>query len=379
MADAPIPQYYRIKQSLLDAIERGAYPLGHAPITERAICQQFGVSRITAVRALQDLVNDGLLVRHRGRGTFVTEQARLHDKPTLVATPATAKLIGIIFQRLYGQHITATLHGVEHVLRAAGHHLLLSDSQGSARTEAENIQRAINAGVGGLIVLPVEGSANTKQFQALHDLRLPFVMIDRYYPALPSDSVVPDNFAIGYEITKRLIAAGHTRIAFVAVEANATSVQDRYAGYRLALREHQIPLTPELSFLDSYNDTSDDQRYRTLSTWLTAVYRPTAFLAVNSFVLTKVVTDLLQLGVQLSDDVGLASMDNANLDDLLARTAIVATIPSFEMGKTAGTLLLDRVANPDQSARHVILPAEISATSSITLELRTRVETAKIP
>ena len=375
MIESPIPQYYRIKQSLLDSIKHGKYPPDHPPITERAICEQFGVSRITAVRALQDLVNEGLLVRHRGRGTFVTDLARWRDAPPLLVPVNATKLIGVIVQRLYGQHVSSTIHGIEHVLRAAGYHLLLSDSQGSPAIEAENIERAINAGVSGLVVLPVADFANNQRFQALIDIHLPFVMIDRYYPGLPCDSVVPDNFAIGYQITKQLITAGHTRIAFIAMEPSATSVQDRYAGYRLALREHHIALIPELSFLQPYTDTPKEQRYQTLATWLKAPYRPTAFVAVNSFVLTKIATDLLHLGVQLSHDIGLASMDNANLDDLLARTAIVAIIPSYELGKTAGTLLLDRIATSDQPARHIILPAEFSQTGSVTLELRTRTET----
>ncbi len=58
-----------------DHLERriaGMRPGDQLP-TEPALCQEYGVSRITVRRAVDDLLRDGLLVREQGRGTFVTE------------------------------------------------------------------------------------------------------------------------------------------------------------------------------------------------------------------------------------------------------------------------------------------------------------------
>src|ERR687890_2338154 len=62
-----------VKQELLDAISRGEFSPDEPFITQREIVERFGVSTTTAVRALNDLVADGLVVRRRGRGTFVAE------------------------------------------------------------------------------------------------------------------------------------------------------------------------------------------------------------------------------------------------------------------------------------------------------------------
>ncbi|TFD59791.1 GntR family transcriptional regulator [Cryobacterium suzukii] len=45
---------------------------GDALVGERQLEEQFGVSRITVRRAISDLVHDGVLVRVRGKGTFVS-------------------------------------------------------------------------------------------------------------------------------------------------------------------------------------------------------------------------------------------------------------------------------------------------------------------
>ncbi|MDO4613789.1 MAG: GntR family transcriptional regulator [Actinomycetaceae bacterium] len=42
--------------------------------SERELCEHFGVSRMTVRQAIDVLVNDGVLIRRQGRGTFVAQQ-----------------------------------------------------------------------------------------------------------------------------------------------------------------------------------------------------------------------------------------------------------------------------------------------------------------
>ncbi|WP_043117349.1 GntR family transcriptional regulator, partial [Pseudacidovorax intermedius] len=55
---------------LRDEIVRGEYASGLLP-KEEALCERFGVSRITVRRALADLAAQQLVERRHGRGTFV--------------------------------------------------------------------------------------------------------------------------------------------------------------------------------------------------------------------------------------------------------------------------------------------------------------------
>ena len=73
MEKPALPNYQRIKQELLQEIGLGNFRPDELFITQQEVCQRFQVSRITAERALNELVRDGILVRRRGLGTFVAE------------------------------------------------------------------------------------------------------------------------------------------------------------------------------------------------------------------------------------------------------------------------------------------------------------------
>jgi GntR family histidine utilization transcriptional repressor len=68
------PLYLKVKNHILDNIGSGKWsPASRVP-SEHEIVKKFGVSRMTANRALKELQNEGVLVRIAGVGSFVAQQ-----------------------------------------------------------------------------------------------------------------------------------------------------------------------------------------------------------------------------------------------------------------------------------------------------------------
>src|SRR5205085_10711755 len=65
------PKQSEARARVLDLIEQLA--VGEAIPSERLLSSELGVSRLTVRAALDELVREGLLVRRRGSGTFVSE------------------------------------------------------------------------------------------------------------------------------------------------------------------------------------------------------------------------------------------------------------------------------------------------------------------
>src|SRR6185437_1950175 len=68
---SPVPLYFQVAQRLERAIESGELPQGAQLDNEIQLAEQLGLSRPTMRRAMQYLVDKGLLVRKRGIGTQV--------------------------------------------------------------------------------------------------------------------------------------------------------------------------------------------------------------------------------------------------------------------------------------------------------------------
>lgn len=74
--DSPIPLYHQVESDLRRLLQEGAMAPGSALPAEHHLCDEYGVSRHTMRKALSGLVDDRLIERRAGRGTFVTPQAQ---------------------------------------------------------------------------------------------------------------------------------------------------------------------------------------------------------------------------------------------------------------------------------------------------------------
>lgn len=359
-----IPTYYRVKTALLKDIAQGNYDLERPFISESEVMSRFEVSRITAVRALNELGQDGILVRFKGRGTFVNPDyvsANEEAPAQRVPPPAnSSRLIAAVFQRLHGLHGLSIIRSIERICRVEGYNLLLFDSDFSPQLEAENLQRAYHAGVEGIIAYAVNGFENAEHFIQLQEAGIPIIMVDRYYPALLTDVVVSDNIGLSFRLTDLLIREGHRSIMTVWEETNCTSVIDRYAGFRLALQQHQIPIRPEINALRSYFDLSPDEKQTLLDHVFHSPSRPTAVLAANGYNLELITADLLQQGIDVENTVTLASMDNSSRNNALSLGKVYAEVYPYEMGAQAMSLLLNHLHSTEKrDYQHLVLPIDL--------------------
>jgi DNA-binding GntR family transcriptional regulator len=98
---SPVPLYHQLARQLVAAIEGGLLPKGSFLDNELDLADRWQVSRPTVRRAIQDLVDAGMLVRRRGVGTqVVNDQVRrpfkltslFDDLAAIGREPATAVL-----------------------------------------------------------------------------------------------------------------------------------------------------------------------------------------------------------------------------------------------------------------------------------------------
>jgi GntR family transcriptional regulator len=72
----PRPLYKQLKDRLLETLTDGGLPATTKLASERELVAQYGVSRITVRQAMKELVNEGHLRSHPGKGFYATGRAR---------------------------------------------------------------------------------------------------------------------------------------------------------------------------------------------------------------------------------------------------------------------------------------------------------------
>lgn len=77
----PLPLYAQLKDHLQQRVNKGEFFPGSRFPSEFEIKTQYGVSRITVVRAVKELVKERVLKRHQGQGTFVVHAPAFEPHP----------------------------------------------------------------------------------------------------------------------------------------------------------------------------------------------------------------------------------------------------------------------------------------------------------
>ena len=68
-----IPYYYQLKQFIINEIESNRWKSGQQILPEMKICEILGISRTVVRQAIQELVNEGYIIKKKAKGTFVAE------------------------------------------------------------------------------------------------------------------------------------------------------------------------------------------------------------------------------------------------------------------------------------------------------------------
>ena len=77
--DSAIPLYYQLKERIREQVEEEIWRVGDSIPTEQQLQEKYEISRSTVRQAINELVNEGYLVKKQGKGTFVSAARKLRE------------------------------------------------------------------------------------------------------------------------------------------------------------------------------------------------------------------------------------------------------------------------------------------------------------
>ena len=348
-------KYLQIIESLRSDLATGRYPPGARLPSEAELTRKFKVSRMTVVKAMQQLQQEGLLSRRAGSGSFATDAEADHGMVFGLLIPDLGKTE--IFEPICRGMVRSP--SVKNHSLSWGHAL---STTASREEEAEQLcAQYIEQGVAGVFFAPLEFSdaprtVSSRIVQALTKARVPVVLLDRDYVEYPErsdfDLVGLNNRSAGYVVTDHLIRAGGSRIAFFAKSNSAETVEHRLVGYREALYAHRFPLRRDLVIRGDPSDAG----------FVKSVLDRTkmdAVMCANDLTAANLMQTLLSLGVRLPQDIRIAGVDDVKYASLLPIPLTTFHQPCAEIGAASMSAMLERVRNPHLPTRSILLDGHL--------------------
>lgn len=342
--------------------------------TELELAEQFGVSRITSKRALEELKQEGMIYRIRGSGSFVAPIENLGNPKIneLSQEMNTNKIISIVIpfgeaenglSKASTDGLIHNVRGVSEVLNENGYFLSIHSEHRDIKKEEEVLNKLYKNKVRGIIYYPISDREHYEFLYRLYLEEYPIITIDKYFDNIPISYVVTDNESGGYKATKYLLDLGHKNIAYasdVTIES-ASSVRQRYFGYCKALKESGISMSKELVNVGFKKDGA--------VVYLESLFKNiikdfiqkevTGIVAVNDMIASFLMRAALDLNIKVPDDISIVGFDNLELGKHLQVPLTTISQSFYEIGRTAARLLIDWIESGKHTYSKIVLPAEL--------------------
>ena len=360
----PLPLYIQLGNTIREQILSGEKAPGdHIPY-ERDLCKIYDVSRMTAKKALKGLEKESLIIRIRRKGTFVADTNVTREAVNVRRNHAIAYVVPDI-EDIF---ISDICRGIEEAASKKNYKFAVYSSASSVQKEIENINLLKQRREEGAIILPNWGRFNAEQIFGLKREGIPFVLVDRYFRDIATDTVTVDNTGGAYLAVRHLVSLGCSKIAHIA-GVECTANEDRLTGYKKALNEAGILYNPEWVREIALGNSNGSIRfepddiggYREMKVLLSLANRPKAVFAGNDYLALGALRAIKETGLRVPEDIALVGFDDLRFSSNLAVPLTTISQPKFEIGKKAAEILIDRVEadeekiNPEQ----IVLPVKL--------------------
>lgn len=257
--------------------------------------------------------------------------------------------VGLIVSDIRNPFFTEVSRAVEDIAYQNRMRVILCNADEDPEKEAFYLDLMRDENVSGVILSPTLPAL--ARFR-LDDYPFPVVLVDRCDRDTAANAVVLDNADSAYRLTSHLIEQGHRRIAFIYGATSATGRQ-RHEGYVTAMATHGLETLAEAvpATVDAARSAAGE--------WISRRPLPDALVASNGLILLGVTEALQAAKLRFPNQIALAGFDDLPWTRLVEPGITVIAQPTYDLGRAAIDLLLQRIAQPAQAVRRVMLRGEL--------------------
>ncbi|MBC8095185.1 MAG: LacI family DNA-binding transcriptional regulator [Akkermansiaceae bacterium] len=319
------------------------------------IAERAGVSVMTVSKALRDEPDVSAVTKARIK-LLAQEMGYVPDTTAQGLRTRTTKVFGLLIPSTTDPIYARVVLAIEERAQELGYDLMLTHTLNSTEREEHCIRRLLSRRVDGLFVAPVyRMSPEARIYQELLTRKIPVVLLGP--PARfcsPFTAMQVDDLLGSYAATKHLLTLGHRHIAYFAGPLAAPWAQERFEGYRRALREAGSDVDDRLIF--QAGSTIEDGVKAALQL-LNEGVQVTAIQTANDLVAIGCADALLNQGIRIPQSLSVVGFGNILASEYFRVPLTTVRQPKFRMGVAAMESMMQLIRGQRGESKR--LPAEL--------------------
>lgn len=298
------------------------------------------------------VINGSRFVSDEIREKVMRIVVELNYTPSYIARSLkvkATKTIGLLVTATNNPFFSEVMAGVEQYCQKNQYNLIIATTGGDAKRLQQNLQTLIHKQVDGVLLM-----CGDSRFQADMELAvsLPLVVMDWWFTELNADKILENSERGGYLATKSMVDAGHQKIGIITGNLRKSVAKNRLQGYKKALSEANIVLNPDWiveSHFDFEGGIVGAQKLLALSD------RPTAIFCCSDTIAIGAYQAIQNQGLRIPQDISIMGYDDIELARYLFPSLSTISQPKAELGKLAVETLLQRIQEPNENYRTLVL------------------------
>jgi LacI family transcriptional regulator len=300
--------------------------------TIRDVAEAAGVSVATVSRVL----NGTAPVADSTRLRVEQAVARFDFWPHAAArslTTSRTHTLGILLPDLHGQFFSEIIRGIDQGARETGFQILVSSSHADAGALMLGA-RAMSGRVDGLVAMAPDRDTTT--VIARLSRKFPVVLLNPHHPIEVCATIAVANFDGAVAMVKHLLARGHRSIGMVTGPLGNMDAEERWRGYRHALKEAGIAPQARLQFQGDFTESSGFRAGLAIA----ALSRPpAAVFAANDGMAVGLLSAFRQQGIEVPGRIAVAGFDDIPIAEFVVPRLTTVHVDAFALGLRAVKML----------------------------------------
>ncbi len=297
------------------------------------IAEKAGVSVMTVSKALRDEPDVSAATKTRIR-VLAQQMGYLPDSTAQGLRTRTTKLFGLVIPSLANPIFSPIILAIQERAYELGYDVLLAYTLNAPEREETCIRRFLSRRVDGLLISPVYRLASEAAiYKELLARGVPTLILGHLAPFCAHfPNVEADDLIGGYSVTRHFLKLGHKRIAFLAGPPATPWTQERFEGYRRALREDGLDVDDKLVF--QAGRTLEDGA-KVATQLISEASDATALQANNDLVAAGCANVLLGQGFRIPEDLSVAGFGDTLLSEYFRVPLTTVSQPKHRLGLAA--------------------------------------------